>query len=58
MSDAAKKVVLVTGASSGIGQACARHLAARGYRVFGAQRRVASDRDGGVEMLAMDVTSE
>jgi NAD(P)-dependent dehydrogenase (short-subunit alcohol dehydrogenase family) len=58
MSDTPKKIVLVTGASSGIGQVCARHLAARGYRVFGAQRRVASERDGGVEMLVMDVTDD
>ncbi len=58
VTNASGKVVLVTGASSGIGQACARHLAACGYRVFGAQRRVAAERDGGVEMLTMDVTDD
>lgn len=32
------KTVLVTGASSGIGQACAEHLGRRGYRVYGTSR--------------------
>jgi NAD(P)-dependent dehydrogenase (short-subunit alcohol dehydrogenase family) len=36
-------VVLVTGASSGIGRACALHLARRGFRVFAASRRPAPD---------------
>jgi NAD(P)-dependent dehydrogenase (short-subunit alcohol dehydrogenase family) len=55
MSDTAR-VVLVTGASSGIGQACARHLAGRGWRVFGTSRRADDGaRDAGVEMLRMDV---
>lgn len=32
-------VVLITGTSSGIGSACASHLARSGYRVFGASRQ-------------------
>jgi NADP-dependent 3-hydroxy acid dehydrogenase YdfG len=36
MSD--QKVILVTGASSGIGSATAEHLVSRGYRVFGTAR--------------------
>lgn len=56
MTDRAARVALVTGATSGVGQCCARRLAARGWRVFGAGRRA---RDGdlvdGVEMLTLDV---
>ena len=60
MPDTAHKVVLITGASSGIGKACAEHLAARGYRVFGAQRHVppAETAARGVEMLTMDVNDD
>lgn len=51
--------MLVTGASSGIGAAIARHLAGRGFRVFGTVRRAADGaalaRDG-VTPVEMDVT--
>jgi NADP-dependent 3-hydroxy acid dehydrogenase YdfG len=66
MSNIAQKVVLVTGASSGIGEATARHLAARGARVvLGARRtdrleKLAAElraAGGTVEYRALDVTS-
>src|SRR5216117_2533512 len=51
--------VVVTGASTGFGAAIARHLADRGFRVFGTVRRavdeVALARDG-VTPVRMDVT--
>ena len=43
------RVVIVTGASSGIGKACAEHLARQGYRVYGGARRIPS---GGVVVKA------
>jgi NAD(P)-dependent dehydrogenase (short-subunit alcohol dehydrogenase family) len=51
------RVVVVSGASSGLGQACARFLAARGDDVFGTSRS-ARDDDAGVAMLAMDVDDD
>ena len=53
------KVALVTGASSGIGEAAARKLNELGYTVYGAARRVERMKDladAGVHVLAMDVT--
>ncbi len=48
------KVVIVTGASSGIGLATARRLAARGCRVYGIARRPFAGE--GFECLSADVT--
>jgi len=57
MSD--QKVVLITGASSGVGQATARLLSQKGYKVFGTSRNPASaEAIPAVEMLALDVRSD
>src|SRR5688572_23156356 len=53
---ARQRVVLISGASSGVGYSTARLLAHRGYRVFGTSRNPASaDGTPGVEMLPLDV---
>ena len=54
-----QKAALVTGASSGNGQATARLLAQRGYQVFGTSRNPSTaDQIPGVVMVALDVRSD
>ena len=56
MMDGPSRVVLITGASSGIGRATAELLAGRGHRVFGGVRGPATTRPlAGVELVPLDV---
>jgi NAD(P)-dependent dehydrogenase (short-subunit alcohol dehydrogenase family) len=50
-------VALVTGASSGIGEACASQLVHDGFRVYGTSRQASFCPDG-FEPLVMDVTQD
>jgi len=54
------RVVLITGATSGIGRACAELLASSGWRVFGTGRSLSSALPpaGHVEMVEMDVDDD
>ena len=60
-----QQVVLITGASRGIGAACARLLAQRGHRVFGTTRQTGAlppsppvPGPGSLEMLQLDVDDD
>jgi NAD(P)-dependent dehydrogenase (short-subunit alcohol dehydrogenase family) len=54
-----KAVALVTGASSGIGKACAEELVLAGFTVFGtSRRRQRSSKHGLLRMLALDVRED
>jgi NAD(P)-dependent dehydrogenase (short-subunit alcohol dehydrogenase family) len=52
------KVVLVTGASAGLGFAIAKALAAKSYRVFGTSRTPPADSSNGFATLTLDVTND
>ena len=58
------KVILITGASSGIGRDAALKLAGQGHKVYAAARRMdkleelASEKQGNIFPLALDITDE
>lgn len=55
------KVVLITGASAGIGKATAIYLAQNGYNVYGAARRVEKLEElktSGIKPIVLDVTKD
>jgi NAD(P)-dependent dehydrogenase (short-subunit alcohol dehydrogenase family) len=59
MAKGQSRVVLITGASSGIGRATAELLAGRGHCVFGGVRAPATTRPlAGVELVPLDVRDE
>src|SRR4051812_21521687 len=58
MAKLQNKIALVTGASSGIGEATAGQLATAGYKVYGTSRRAPKPGRRSFEMLTLDVTSD
>jgi NADP-dependent 3-hydroxy acid dehydrogenase YdfG len=61
MGDSSSKAVLITGCSSGIGEATARRLARRGWTVYASARRLESISalaETGCKLLQLDVTDE
>jgi len=53
-----KKVVLVTGGSSGIGKSCCEYLSQLGYIVYGTSRKKNADNTLKYKLLTLDVTKK
>lgn len=58
MAKNGKAVALVTGASSGIGEAISRRLVEAGYQVLGTSRRTTSPSRFPFDLMQLDVTSD
>jgi NAD(P)-dependent dehydrogenase (short-subunit alcohol dehydrogenase family) len=57
MAAAEPLVVLITGATSGIGKACAEFLASKGCKVYGTSRK-GGGKTGSYEVIRLDVTDD
>lgn len=56
-----KKIALITGASTGIGESAAILLHEAGYKVYGAARRIEKKKsleEKGISTIALDITDE
>lgn len=56
-----KKVILITGVSSGIGKKAAEHLIAQGHIVYGASRKAEQEKDLaalGIQLMTLDVIND
>ena len=53
-----KKVVLVTGGSSGIGKSISIYLQEAGYKVYGTSRNPSNYPDSPIDLVAMDVQDQ
>src|SRR5581483_9093714 len=53
-----KRVVLIAGASSGIGKVCSEYLAGKGMTVYGASRSLQAGNGTAFTALRMDVTDD
>lgn len=52
-----KKVILITGASSGIGKSCAEALVKDGHTVYGTSRKTQSNAENTIKYIQCDVTN-